>query len=76
MYRYACSIADGKTVILTGGYGGNGGAISRVTRYGETGRSEDMPPLQMARTNHGCAKYSGDTGDTVYQYHLRSGCIV
>ena len=63
-YRWACSITDTSSVVITGG-GDVFNPTSRVTRYDETGWVEDLPSLLTARANHGCALYTTDTGDKV-----------
>ena len=63
-YRYACSITDTSSVVVTGG-GNSGNPTSLVTRYDQNGWVEDLPSLLTARRDHGCAQYTTDTGDKV-----------
>ena len=62
-YRYACSIPDpsSATVIVTGGFYY---ALDTVSRYGLEGWLEDLPPLNVGRSRHGCGSYVSD-GDLV-----------
>ena len=64
LFRLACAIPDGDSVILTGGYnyssGGND-SLTRVSRYNrKLGWVEDLPELKIGREDHGCASYTKD----------------
>ena len=63
LYRWACSITDTSSVVITGG--GTYNPASRVTRYGETGWIEDLPLLLTPRMFHGCSLYTTVSGDKV-----------
>ena len=58
--RDACAIADGDTVVLTGGQN----TMRRVSRYGTGGWLEDLPSMNLGRADHGCASFLQE-GDKV-----------
>ena len=58
--RDACAIADGDTVVLTGGQN----TMRTVSRYGAGGWLEDLPRMNLGRADHGCASFVQE-GDKV-----------
>ena len=58
--RDACAIADGDTVVLTGGQN----TMRTVSRYGTGGWLEDLPRMNLGRADHGCASFVQE-GDKV-----------
>ena len=64
----ACSIPDpsSATVLVTGGYY----TAKTVSRYAREGWVEDLPPLNVGRSMHGCGSYvsGGDLVSTVQWY--------
>ena len=63
LFRLACAIPDGDSVIMTGGYNYTNWEMSltRVSRYTrEQGWGEDLPDLIFGREDHGCASYTKD----------------
>ena len=58
--RYACSIPNSEngSVIITGGYHTTH-TVSR-SRYGISGWSDDLPPLNHGRAMHGCGSVDVD----------------
>ena len=53
----ACIIDDEESFILVGGWQGEGRDHRRVTRYDFGGFEKDLPSLNVARYNSGCAYY-------------------
>ena len=51
VFRNACAIPDGDSVVLTGGKS----TKTKVSRYNRAGWVEDMPDLNLPRATHGCA---------------------
>ena len=51
----ACAIADGNSVIITGGYRDD--YLDDVTRYNMEGYVETLPNLLLARDHHGCTSF-------------------
>jgi len=49
-----------------------GGDTNKVTRYGQYGFLQDMPPLKTARKYHACAGYYNDHNDFVFIFSQKS----
>jgi len=64
----ACTIKDGSTIILTGGYRpvSNYPYLNTVTRYNIQGFMEHMPSLRTARAHHGCGSFINQHNTKVY----------
>jgi len=60
--RYACSIADTDSVILTGGRD----SMRVVARYNLQGFVEYLPSMQEGRRYHGCGSYHNTDGQMVF----------
>jgi len=59
--RYACSIPDTDSVILTGGRD----TMQTVARYNLQGFVEHLPSMQEGRRYHGCGSYHNNDGQMV-----------
>ena len=62
---YGCGIDLGESYILTGGSDPGWVHQSKVSNYSTTGWTEDLPDLNIARTDHACSFYTTDSGDNV-----------
>lgn len=59
--RYACSITDSNSVIITGGRD----TMKKVIRYNLQGFVEYLPSMDVGRRYHGCGSYQDSVGDKV-----------
>ena len=62
-HRKACSINDGSSVVITGGYQND--VLATVTRYSLYGFEEDLPDLNIARKFHACGGFNTESGARV-----------
>ena len=58
-YSYACAIPDlvSDTVVVRGGEGFAGLAMTTVVRYGQQGWVGDLTPLNTGRCKHACSSF-------------------
>ena len=54
--RYACTIPDEDSVVITGGYW----TRTKVERYNKDGWVKNLPDLAVKRRSHGCAGFMKD----------------
>ena len=80
-FRWACSIEDGDSVVITGGEDDitrksfvsrfrqllslSVSAKSEVVRYTTSGWQEDLPRMTQMRSHHACSSYVGEDGEKV-----------
>ena len=53
----ACAIAAGDAVVITGGAWVDGQDYKTVSVYTVDGWQEDLPSLNIGRTDHACSSY-------------------
>ena len=56
IFRRACAVPDGASVVITGGHGG--GQRKKASRYNRQGWVEDLPDISIGRWHHACAGYT------------------